>query len=288
MKNRNVFLLGLLVVLLAVIGFTMMACGGDDTGGNNSGGNNSGGNNSGGGKITITLLAGSGTGNIKLKLSEGTWNSSGAWDATQSSNLNSIMNNLLTTYPSGTIVGSKCTATVIENNSALNIELKNSDDLLEICGEVHVKASLNPVTFPYTSHEGASLSEEFQVVGDPVSFVNKTRLYADISTPWKNSPRQITISESQIEFLLVSNTASYVYAYNINTWKSAYVSGQYCVTIDVSNGKKTSGYDSPPSCITDKTSFTFKYDSLNNSISIRQVNGGTFSGTDGWDNSFTK
>ena len=50
MKKRNVFLLGLLVVLLA-IGLVLVGCGDSgsgDSGGNNSGGNNSGGQNSGG------------------------------------------------------------------------------------------------------------------------------------------------------------------------------------------------------------------------------------------------
>jgi hypothetical protein len=262
--------------------------GGNNTGGDNTGGDNTGGNNTGGGsagKVTITLLAGSGTGNIRLKLSEGTWNTSGSWDATESRNLNGIMNSLLSTSSNEIITRSQCTATVIESDTALNIELRNKDGLLAVSGEVLVNATLNPVTFPYTSHGTVSLSEKFQVAGDPVSFVNKTRLYSDVSTPWANGPRKIFIRESQIEFLGISiGDTAYIYAYNIDTWKSDYVGGQYCVTIDVSNGKRTSGSWSP-ACITDKTSFTFNCE--NDRIYIRQVNGETFSGTDGWDNPFT-
>jgi hypothetical protein len=273
--------------MVLALGLVFTGCGGsngDPTGGG-GGGEQPGG--SGEGKVTITLLAGSGTGNIRLKLSEGTWNTSGPWDATQSSNLNGIINSLLTTYSSGTIAGSQCTATIIESNSALNIELKNSSGLLEISGEIHVKATLNPVTFPYTSHGSvSSLSEKFQVAGSPVSFVNKTRLYASGGAPWAYSILRIVMSESKIEFL--DTSANYVYAYDITTWKSAYVGGQYCVTIDVSNGNRTSGSGSPPACISNNTSFTFRFDSGSSSLSIRQANGGTFSGTDGWENSFTK
>jgi hypothetical protein len=257
--------------------------GGDQTGGN--GDDN--GNGSGGGKVTITLSAGSGTGNIKLKLSEGTWNASGPWSATESSNLNAIMNSLLTIYPSATIVGSQCTATIIESNTALNIELRDSDGLLELSGEVHV-ATLNPVTFPYTSHENVlSLSEKFQAAGGPVSFVNKTRLYTDGSAPWTRSSLRIVIRESQIEFM-DTGTGYFSYAYNIDSWKSDYVGGQYCATIDVSNGRSTSSGQLPPACITGKTSFTFRFESWNGGLSIRQANGEAFSGTNGWQYSFTK
>jgi hypothetical protein len=223
--------------------------GGDQTGGN--GGND--GTGSGGGKTTITLLAGSGTGNIRLKLSEGTWNTSGPWAATQSSGLNAIINSLLTTYGSDVIAGSQCTATIIENNTALNIELKHSSGRLVLNGSVYVKATLNPVVFPYTSHGSvSSLSEKFQVAGDPVTFLNKTRLYADISTPWANGRYKVTIRESQIEFVDES-VSGFVYAYKIDTW-----SGSGSVTIDVSNGTRTQG-STPPSFLTDKTSFTFSF-----------------------------
>ncbi|MDR1176200.1 MAG: hypothetical protein LBK83_12120 [Treponema sp.] len=282
--------------MVLALGLVLTGCGGSngDPTGNGGGGDQTGdngdddGTGSGEGKVTITLLAGSGTGNIRLKLSEGTWNTSGPWDATQSSNLNGIINSLLTTSSDGTIAGSQCTATIIESNTALNIELKNSNGLLEISGQVRVNATLNPVTFPYTSHGGvSSLSEKFQVAGGPVSFVNKTRLYAEGSTLWANSSRRIAIKESQIEFLETS-TSNYNYTYNIDSWKSDYVGDQYCVTIDVSNGRRTDGFGSPPACIAGKISFTFRLESWNNSLSIRQANGETFSGTDGWQNSFTK
>jgi hypothetical protein len=289
--KKGLVLTAMLGLVLA-FGLALTGCGDSGSGDPTSGGGDQtggGDDNTGSGKVTITLLAGSGTGNIRLKLSEGTWNTSGSWDATQSSNLNSIMNSLLTTYSSGGIAGAQCTATIIENDTALNIELKNSSGLLEISGEVHVKTTLNPVTFPYTSHGGVSLSDKFQAAGSPVSFVNKTRLYADTSTPWKSSSRQIIISGSQIDFYDISSGSShYFYTYNIDTWKSDYVGGDYCVTIDVSNGRKTEGLYSPPSCITGKTSFTFKFESWNSSLSIKQANGTTFSGTDGWDKSFTK
>jgi len=282
MKKRG--LLGALIVLL-MFGMSILSCDGgeDDSNGNDPGGNNPGGNNPSGGKVTISLLSGSGSGNIKLKLSEGTWNA----NATQSSNLSNIMGYLVTSYSSEAINRSQCTATLIENNTALNIELRINSGLLAMCGEVHTASNLNPVTFPYTSHGTVSLSEKFQVTGNPVSFVNGSRLYSDNSAPWASGSLRIIIRESQIEFILLSGS-SYVYGYNISGWRSSPIDGNYRVSIDVSNGKKTSGYGSPPSCITDKTSFTFTYEAWNNSILIRQANGSTFSGTDGWQNSFIK
>jgi hypothetical protein len=272
--------------IMLVLGLGLTGCGDSEGGPTGNGGGQTGGTGSGDGKVTISLLAGSGTGNIRLKLSEGTWNTSGSWDATQSSNLSAIMNSLLETYSSGSINRSQCTATVVESNTALNIELRNSSGLLEISGEVHIKATLNPSTFPYTSHGGVSLSEKFQVAGNPVFFVNKTRLCTEVgSSPWTSGSCNISITESQIGFS-ISSGSYYTYTYNIDTWRSDYVGGNYCVTIDVSNGRKTAGSGTPPSCITGKNSFTFL--PATNSISISRVNGGTFSGTNGWQNSFSR
>ncbi|MDR2048796.1 MAG: hypothetical protein LBP69_05025 [Treponema sp.] len=277
--------------MVLILGLVLAGCGdseggptgngGEQTGGNS--GEQTGGNGAGDGKVTITLLAGSGTGNIRLKLSSGTWDTDGSWNAAQSSSLKGIIGSLLTIYGGGT--SDACTATIIENNTALNIEVKSSSGLLVASGEAYVNTTLNPVTFPYTSHEGVSLSEKFQVAGGPVSFVNKTRLYASGSDLWASGSNKIAISESQIQFV----DSSYTYTYNIDTWKAERVSGDYCVTIDVSNGRTVHGNAwTVPSCITGKTSFTFRVDSSKDSLSIRQVNGETFSGTNGWDNSFTK
>ena len=283
MANKRIWL-GILVMVL-VFGMAVVGCDNGSTNGSGSG--NGSGNGTGGtdGKVTISLLAGSGTGNIRLKLSEGTWNS----NATQSLYLKGIMDSLLTTYSNGIIDSSKCIATIIESNTALNIELWNSKDQLEIAGEVRVKTALNPSFFPYTSLGTFPLNEKFQVSGGPVTFVNKTVLYTSGSNWWTNGTCQIGITESSITFYGPDGAVfDYNYNYNIDAWKSDYVGGQYCVTLNVSNGKKTNGNGSPPSCISDKTSFTFYFDYLSNSIYIRQADGVSFSGTNGWQYSLTK
>jgi hypothetical protein len=59
------------------------------------------------------------------------------------------------------------------------------------------------------------------------------------------------------------------------------------LAINVGNGTRIQGYNEVPACIFEKTSFTFYVDTTSR-LRISQVNGGTFSGTDGWDNTFTK
>jgi ABC-type glycerol-3-phosphate transport system substrate-binding protein len=75
--KKIVFGMALFSIML-VLGLGLTGCGDSDGGPTGNSGEQTGGTGSADGKVTITLLAGSGTGNIRLKLSAGAWNTGGS------------------------------------------------------------------------------------------------------------------------------------------------------------------------------------------------------------------
>jgi hypothetical protein len=311
--KKNWFFCIAMILMVMMIGLLVIGCE-NPSGSNNNGSNNSSNNNNNqnsndqnnddnngdaSGKVTISLLPGDEPGSVKLKLSNGTWNNGTNLNPTESYYLDGVIRNLLSII--GMVDNSKCIAFLSNDNTILNIELKESTGLTLAYGEVKLTSYIHDMqNFPYTSHGNVVLKEKFQITGDPVTFINKARFITyevpvvgsyRVIDSWKNGDYSIAISDSSIRFHYRSDGNTYFCNYDISKWNyedfvDEYGLTTHGVTIDVSY--KNDEYDPLHNLseIKNKTSFTITFDTYGPSLTIKQVNGELFSSTGSWDNNF--